>query len=246
MNEKVIVNTPSENTQRGSDVITIKKDSLWKYSTFILAAILVVGAFMFFIRGDNNTAPTGQVVNNPGDTLPSANGKVEVSEDDDAVLGKKDAPVTIIEFSDYECPFCGRHFQQTYPQLKNDYIDTGKVKLVYRDFPLGFHPTALPAAIAAECVREKGKDEAYFKYHDKLFQNQQSLTNDNLKKYAKELGYDIGTCLDSEKYKSEVEKDMRDGNAAGVSGTPSFFVNGKQIVGAQPFSAFKQAIDAEL
>lgn len=251
-----------EMKQASSEVITIKKDSLWKYSTFILAAILIVGAFVFFIKGDSNTAPTGQVVNNPGQQLPGQNAKANVDADDDAVLGDKNSPVEIIEFSDYQCPFCRKFWTETFPQIKKEYIDTGKVRLVYRDFPLdNIHPAALPSAIAVECVREKGGDEAYFKMHDKIFKEGNILDSGNangpvtktaqfgdteLKKWAKDIGYDIGSCLDSSKYKNEVQSDQADGSAAGVTGTPAFFINGKLLSGAQPFANFKQAIDAEL
>lgn len=187
---------------------------------------------------------------------------VQASVDNDAVEGSSSAKVTIIEFSDYQCPFCRKFWSETYHQLKKEYIDTGKVKLVLRDFPLEFHPSAMIAAQAAECVREKGGDSAYFKMHDKMFSEQNKLdggdsltgpvkttvqfTKEDLKKWAKDLGYDIASCLDTEKFKSEVEKDLADGQAAGVSGTPSFIINGKELSGAQPFSAFKSTIDAEL
>ena len=115
------------------ETITIRKDSLWKYSTFILAALFIVGAFLFFSQGDKN--PSANVVNNPSPNAPVQGARVEVSADDDAILGDKNAPVAIIEFSDYQCPFCRKFWQDTLPQLKTDYIDTGKVKLVYRDFP---------------------------------------------------------------------------------------------------------------
>lgn len=227
-------------------VITIKKESLWKYSTFILAALLIVVLFAWL--GDNDGKDgrtTGQAVGNVPPQLPPPSGAA-ATVDDDPVLGDKDAPVTIIEFSDYECPFCGRNFRETYPLLKKNYIDTGKVKLVYRDFPLNFHPMAVPAAVAANCVRENGGDSAYWKMHDRIFENQQSLSNENLKKWAKDLGHDIGNCLDSGKYKEEVQKDVADGSAAGVKGTPSFFINGRQLEGAQPYAVFQQAIEAEL
>ncbi len=181
---------------------------------------------------------------------------------DDPVLGNKDAKVTIIEFSDYQCPFCRKFWTDTLPELKKNYIDTGKVKLVLRDFPLvSIHPSAQIASEAAECVREKGRDSAYFKYHDKLFEEQNKLdsgtksgpvtktvqfTAADLKKWAKELGYDIGSCLDDGKYSSEVEKDLADGSAAGVQGTPSFFINGKMLGGAYPYSEFKKIVDEEL
>ncbi len=232
--------------------ITISKVTLWKYSTFILAALLVIFVFVFFTRDAPSGPVTGQAVNNPGGAAPTPQppapgGKVDVSIDDDALLGDKNAPVTLIEFSDYQCPFCERFWQQTLPEIKREYIDTGKVKLVYRDFPLtSIHPMAQPAAEATECVREKGGDEAYWKMHDKIFENQQALSVDNLKKWAKELGQDIGSCLDSGKFRGEVQKDTQEGSAAGVQGTPAFFVNGRLISGAQPFPNFKQAIDAEL
>ena len=145
------------------------------------------------------------------------------------------------------------------PSIKKDYIDTGKVKLVYRDFPLGFHPGAIPYAEAAECAREVGKaDAAYFKMHDKIFEEQNKLDGgtvkstieypgaETLKKWAKDIGYDISNCLDSGKYKNEVQKDSADGQSSGIQGTPGFFVNGISLSGAQPYSAFKQVIDAEL
>ncbi len=241
--------------------ITINKENLWKYSTFLLAAILIVGAVVFFMRGSPGT-PTGNVANNPAQQLPAAGGKVEVSLDNDAMEGNKNAPVTIVEFSDYQCPFCRKFWTETYGQLKTNYIDTGTVKLVFRDFRLSsIHPMAEASAEAAECVREKGGDAAYFKFHDKMFEEENILdggskmapvtktatyTNDDLKKWAKDLGYDIGSCLDSGKYASEVAKDEADGSSYGVQGTPSFFVNGKQLSGAQPYSAFQAAIDAEL
>ena len=178
---------------------------------------------------------------------------VDVSEDDDAVLGNLNAPVTIIEFSDYECPFCARFYNQTLPSIKSEYIDTGKVKYVFRDYSSGFedpsgryHPLAQPAAEASECVREQGGDNAFWKYHDMIFENQAQLSEANLLKWAMEMNYDIKDCLDSNKFESEVKKDFRDGQAAGVRGTPAFFINGKLLSGAQPFGAFKQAIDAEL
>lgn len=245
-----------EDKESGSVTIKIKKEDFWKYSTFVLVALLILGAFMFFGKSSSN------VVNNPSQNLPSTSGSVEVSEDDDAVLGNKNAPVVIIEFSDYQCPFCRKFWTETFSLLKKNYIDTGKVKLVFRDFPLeSIHPMAVPSAIAAECVREKGGDEAYFKFHDKMFEEQNIIdsgsaagpvtktaaySNSDLKAWAKDLGYNIDSCLDSEKYANEVSSDLNDGASVGVQGTPAFFVNGKLLSGAQPYSAFKAAIDAEL
>lgn len=174
--------------------------------------------------------------------------------DDDPVLGDPNAPITMIEFSDYECPFCKRHFTQTLPKLKEKYIDTGKVKLVYRDFPLGFHdPLATKEAMGANCAREQGNDETYFAYHDLIFENTNSngrgLQEEKLYDFADELGLDrikFTECLDSGKYKDEVAKDIADGRSAGVSGTPAFIVAGKFVSGAQPFSVFEAIIEEAL
>ena len=179
-------------------------------------------------------------------TAPATGEPVDVSVDDDAVLGNANAPVTIVEFSDYQCPFCAKFWSDTLPQLKSEYIDTGKVKLVYRDFPLSIHPMAQKAAESTECVREKGGDIAYWKMHDKIFENQATLSEANLKVWAKGLGYDITTCLDSGKFADEVTADMNEGATYGVSGTPAFFINGKIVEGALPFAQFKTIIDAEL
>jgi len=179
---------------------------------------------------------------------------LEVDADDDASLGSEDVPVTIIEFSDYECPFCKRHFTQVYPEIKSKYIDTGKARLVFRDFPLSFHdPLATEEAMAAECAREQGGDKVYFEYHDLIFEttssNGRGMQKSQLYDLAEQVGVDkdkFTECLDSEKYKEEVQKDIADGQAAGVSGTPAFLINGKLVSGAQPFEVFKQIIDAEL
>ena len=211
---------------------------------------------------DSNTAGNAGVTTVPqapaGDT-----GPVTVSVDDDAVLGDKNAKVTLIDFSDYECPFCKRHFEQTLPELMKKYIDTGKVKMVYRDLPLPFHdPMATTEAIAANCAREQGDDTTYYKFHDEMFKrttsNGNGLTKDTLNTIASDLGLNADTfksCVDSEKYKEEVQKDLADANKAGATGTPTFFIgkstpNGEisatKLVGAQPFSAFEAIIEEQL
>ncbi len=162
------------------------------------------------------------------------------------VMGNPDAPVTIIEYSDFQCPFCGRFFQQTLPLIKENYIKTGKAKLEYKHFPLSFHQYAQKAAEAAECAGEQGK---FWEMHDKIFENQQALDTESLKSYARDIGLNgdqFDSCLDSGKYASKVQQDFNDGREAGVSGTPTLFVNGQKIVGAQPFETFKNAIEAEL
>ena len=175
---------------------------------------------------------------------------VEVEAGDSPVMGEPDAPVTIIEFSDYQCPFCARFFEQTLPEIEKNYIKTGKVKLVYKDFPLiSIHPEAQKAAEAARCVREQKGDEGYFKMHDKLFENQQDLSVENYKKWARTLGV-VGSkfdkCLDDGTFVDAVEDELAYGESLGVTGTPAFFINGKLISGAQPFDVFEQVIDAAL
>ena len=179
--------------------------------------------------------------------------EVMVSINDDPVKGNSNAPVTIIEFSDFQCPYCGRHFKTTFPDIEKDYIKTGKVRYVFRDFPLEFHQYAPKAAEAADCAGEQGK---YWDMHDMLFENQNALMVDKLKQYATEIGLDsdtFNTCIDSGKYAEEIRKDMEDGRRAGVNGTPTFFIgksqdnskeiNGKKIAGALPYHSFKQIID---
>jgi protein-disulfide isomerase len=166
--------------------------------------------------------------------------------DDDAVKGDPNAPVIMVEFSDFECPFCTRFYTQTLPAITEQYIDTGKVKFVYRDFPLNFHPNAQKAGEAAECADDQDK---FWEMHDILFENGVAGGSDTFKGYAADLGLDTDAfdeCLDSGKYADEVQKDLADGSALGVSGTPAFFINGVFISGAQPFEVFQQVIEQEL
>lgn len=172
--------------------------------------------------------------------------RAQVSVDDDPAKGSATAPVTIIEFSDFECPFCARFYSQTLSQIEKNYIETGKVKFVYRDFPLSFHPNAQKAAEAAECADEQGK---FWELHDKIFDNQQAIAVSNLKQYAQEIGLNtaqFNSCLDSGQMVSEVKKDFQDGQSYGVTGTPGFFINGIPVSGAQPYSVFEGIIEQEL
>ncbi len=175
--------------------------------------------------------------------------------DDDAVLGDPNAPVTIVEFSEYQCPYCSKFYNDAYQELKEKYVETGKVKLVFRDFPLSFHEGAYPAALAAECVRDQLGDEGYFAMHDKLFENQDRLNGDAeavaiaLEGFARDVEVDPDVykeCMASDKFQMEIFADVSAGQAVGVSGTPSFLINGTLLVGAQPFENFEQIIEAEL
>jgi len=172
-----------------------------------------------------------------------------ISTEGDPVEGSVNAPVTIIEFSDFQCPYCERFFSQTLSQIRTNYIDTGKVRLVYKNFPLSFHASAMPAAIAADCADAQGK---FWEYHDKLFNSVSDWTSRGrtaFEEYAQQLGLNAATfssCLDSSATAYDVQADIAAGSAAGVSGTPSFFINGVKVVGAQPYSVFQQAIEQML
>ncbi len=162
---------------------------------------------------------------------------------DDPIYGSPDAPVIIVEFSDFQCPYCSR-VNPTMEQIKSTYGD--KVAIVFRDFPLPMHKEAPKAGEAGQCANDQGK---FWEYHDKLFENQRALTDDKLKAYAGELGLDVtafSSCLDSGKYTAEVEADKKAGAAVGVAGTPAFFINGQFLNGARPFDSFKELIDSEL
>ncbi|MBI2010269.1 MAG: DsbA family protein [Candidatus Chisholmbacteria bacterium] len=167
-----------------------------------------------------------------------------------AVNGSEDAAVTIVEFTDYQCPFCKQAFDATYPQIVADYIETGKVRYVIRDLPLSFHPNAKPAALAARCAGEQGK---YLAMHDALFENQNEWINlsdpaEQFKEYAQELGLsaDFAACYDGDRYGAVIDDDLALAQTVGATGTPTFFINGKPLIGAQPYSAFQAAIEGEL
>jgi len=170
--------------------------------------------------------------------------RVSVSSDGTFVRGAKDAPVTIVEFSDFQCPFC-KSATNTVKQVLDKY--PGKVKLVFRDFPIpSLHPAAPKAHEAARCAADQGK---FWEYHDVLFEKSPKQSPEDLKQYAKDLKLDTNAftqCLDSGKHEAAVNKDIQEGSGLGVTGTPTFFINGRQLVGSQPITAFQKIVDSEL
>ncbi|MBI4168227.1 MAG: DsbA family protein [Candidatus Aenigmarchaeota archaeon] len=229
------------------DTLTIKKSTLRTIS--IVLFTLIIGIYL----GSQFFIPKA-----PGTTTTTIQQRASVSIDDDPSLGDVNAPVTIVEFSDFQCPYCRASFREVLPELKANYVNTGKVRFVYRDFPLPFHPAAQPSAEAGECADDQGK---FWEMHDKIFGEQDkqgtgtiTFTDADLKSWAAEIGLDsvkFNSCMDSHKYKAEVAKDLSDGEAAGVQGTPTFFVgNAKDgyiiIPGAVSYSVFKQVVDQEL
>jgi len=207
---------------------------------------------------EKQAAPAPQLAPQPTQqpSAPSAPQIFKISLDDDPIKGDPNAPITIVEFSDFQCPFCSRFFTQTLPQLEETYIDTGIVKLVYRDLPLdSLHPNARPASIASECADEQGK---FWDYHDVLFSKQAewgrqstAVVSETFQTYASDLGLEAAsfeTCLSSSEMVDEVNNDYLDATSYGASGTPTFFVGTEKdgfikLVGAQPFNAFKLNID---
>ena len=167
----------------------------------------------------------------------------EVSADDDPFLGTDGAPIEIIQFAEFQCMYCAKALPVV-DQLLEAY--PGKIKMVYRDFPLGFHDRAIPAAIAANCANEQGK---YWEMHKKLMENQSALQEEHFVQHATDLKLDLdkwNACRQNPAQEAEVQKDMEDAAALGVTGTPAFFVNGVMLSGALPFEEFKEIIDREL
>ncbi len=178
--------------------------------------------------------------------------------DDDPVKGDRKARLVLVEFSDYQCPYCGRYVRETFPQIEKDYIKTGKLKYVFRDFPItSAHKDALKAAVAAGCALDQGK---YWEMHDRLFENQAAFTVYNLTQHAEAIGLNKETfqrCLNNNEYATEVQNDFAEGTKAGVNQTPFFFLGLTEpnspkvkvltvISGAKPYAVFKAAIDSAL
>lgn len=212
--------------------------TLW----LVLPVVFLLGlgsAWLMWGRTMPTATPDAQVTINPDVK------RYDVPTDGDPSQGPENAPVTIIEFSDYQCPYCARWYQDVYTRLMKDY--QGKVRFVYRDFPLySIHPEAEPAAEAANCAGEQG---AYWQFHDALFGQKNGLGGPAYTQYARELGLNIdqfNKCVSEHRYKGEVDADFKFASNLGVSSTPTFFVNGLAIVGAQPFEVFQQIIDKEL
>lgn len=227
-----------------------------KVQSFMVPVAIVlagglVGAGLYFGGGGKiPTVPSG--LSNPpqGQTQTPPGGTVQVSVGDLPVLGEADAPVTIVEWSDFQCPFCERFFQTVEPRIRDEYVKTGKARFAYRDFAF-LGQESLWAANAARCANEQGK---FWEYHDLLFarqagENEGAFNKDKLKGFARELKLDtakFNSCLDSDKYTDAIEADIAAGRLAGVQGTPSTFINGIQVSGAQPWTNFQQLIEQEL
>ncbi len=191
------------------------------------------------------TQPETQPEAQPAADEPRQVTRYTVDIDDDPILGPEDAPITIIEFSDFQCPYCQRWHDQVWKQLKQAYPD--QIRLVYRDFPLySIHPEAEPAAVSANCAHEQGK---YWDFHNLLFSGSKELSASTYQAFAAEIGLDMdqfNQCVSSNKYQEEVKADFDYASQLGVQSTPTFFINGIALIGAQPYEVFQQVIDLEL
>lgn len=190
--------------------------------------------------------------NNARRATPAPDQKVRLPLAETYTLGRKDAPVTLVEFTDYQCPYCSRFHTTTFPEIKKQFIDSGKVRFISRDLPLGFHKNAMPAARATRCAGEQNK---YWEVRHVLSSNPKNLSESAITKYAEELELDVGqfqACLTSEKYKAEINKDIIDANSVGITGTPGFIIGrtptngtlkGIRVKGAQPYASFAAKIN---
>ena len=264
-------------TSENFEDIILKNEKIVKKSTFnglIIIIIIAIGVAAFLgglhISNLDSNQISQEELNEAiaklelkilQNKLPSSQPIIElkISADNDPIIGNSNALITIIEFSDFQCPFCAKFHIQTLPKIMEEYIKDGKVKLVFRDFPIqSIHSNALLASAAAECANEQGK---FKEMHDKLFENQNewnSKNTDNViilfNQYSLEMEIEeekFDSCLRNGKYVKEIQKDLEDGRAYGISGTPGFFIGNDEIgfielKGAHPFENFKGIIETQL
>lgn len=210
----------------------------------IIVAGLLIAATIFYTKSGSSPKTTPAAV--AGSQALLAN-----IADDDPFLGNPEAPITLVEFGDFQCPFCGKFFSETESQIIDRYVKTGRIKFVYRDYAF-LGRESEDAAVAAECAKEQGK---FWEFHNYLYSHQRgenggAFSKTNLKNFARELNLETGpfdSCLDSNQYLSEIRQDKSDGTKLGVNGTPAVFINGRLVPGgAAPFDDFAAVIEEEL
>lgn len=254
----------SEQNPNTDEKVSLKKSTFNRLVFGVIGAAIIAAFLGGYVLGAETVEPEKIVIQDAKDVLGATQSSgqqqagpqiIQVSLDDDPVKGDPNAPLTIVEFSDFQCPFCMKFHTETLPLLEQNYINTGKVKFVYRDFPIqSIHPNAVPAALASECADDQGK---FWEFHDMIFVNQKAWERQDVtqsiqtfQQYAVELDLDMGafnSCLSSGKYLDEINKDLQDGRNYGVTGTPGFFIGNEKtgfikIQGAQPYSAFEQVL----
>ena len=216
--------------------------SLRSKTPLLLLPILIISLLMGISAGCGSATPKPPTIA-PTPTWPSQ------TPEGEPVKGSPDATVTIIEYTEYQCPFCARFVQETLPLIEENYIATGKVRLVFRNFPV--HQQAVIAAGAAVCAQEQDK---FWEMHDTLFAQQEEWSGNPdfmvlFEGYAKDIGLDTDqftSCLNAGEWLDKVKRDFEAGLEAGVQGTPSFSINDQLVVGAQPFEVFQEVIEQEL
>ena len=236
-----------------SETITFKRSHFYMALAALMFVCGLAAGYVIWGRADAargpESAPVVGLESGPAKAapplVPEKVQRVAVSVDDDPYLGPQSAPVTIIEFSDFECPYCVTFYRDTLVPLLETFPQ--QVRFVYRDFPLeNIHPNARPAAEAAQCAFSQGK---FWEFHNGIFQNQSRLGNSLYLELAAELGLDQAAferCLTSGRFADEVTGDFNAARQLGVTGTPTFFINGRPMVGAQPLEAFVDIVEEEL
>ena len=246
------MNATTPPTTKEEKLVTFKRDQF--YTVMIIAAFTMGVLAGYFIWGRDGSAPApvpvaaqeAPIQNEAAAAAGEQNvTRYDIPTEGFPYEGPEDAPIVIVEFSDFQCPYCTKWHNETYKLLLEAYPD--QIKLVYRNFPLtSIHPDALLSAEAAMCA---GDQEQYWDYHEALFESKYGLGIDALKLYAEELGLDtdaFNSCLDGHDYQEFVRADMNFAAELGVSSTPTFFINGLAVVGAQPIQVFQQIVDSEL
>jgi len=221
-------------------------EKLYLPISVIIGFLLIAGAIVYTKSPQQPPQSPESSVSTGGQTQPGSTQGTTITEQDH-VRGDFDAPVTIVEYSDYECPFCGR-FHPTIKQVLAEY--PGQVRWVYKHFPLDqIHAQARPAAEASECIFEQKGNDGFWQFTDGLFENQSRLGESFYKELAAQIGLNVdqfNNCFSSRKYKDKVETDYQEGIRLGVRGTPGSFINGKSIPGAVPYSSLKAVVDQAL
>ena len=252
--EMIEVSTEPEQMQDVAPAAKPRRGLRWIYLLPVAFALGMALSYAIFVlplreqvsqlRSELSIAQA-QVADQAAVDVPENVQRYTVPIDDDPIYGPENAPITIIEFSDYECPYCRKWHAETWPLIKENYGD--QVRLVYRDFPLyGLHANAAPAAEAANCANDQ---DSYWEFNDALFATELGLGRPTYEAVATELGLnltDFNACLDDRRYQAEVEADYQYASELGVSSTPTFFINGLALVGAQPYEVFAQVIEMEL
>lgn len=221
----------------------------WWFLALIFFIVLIAASFAFLVYENVKGIRNGDISTDAGITRdPNATTNapefVDVTTPDDPAIGPVDARITIVEFSDFQCPYCREAFPIIRELLS---IYAGQIRYQYRDFPVSdAHPDAARAALAGECVAEQDETK-FWAFHDQLFIRAEDLSRDALIGYAQQVGADVNaftTCLDEERFAQEVVEDYRAGIEAGVPGTPTFFVNGYRVPGVVPLDVWKEVIDS--